>query len=185
MCRHLVALPVLAAATLAAGAVPAFTADSGTITVSITAQAPPAAPCIELLDPPGTLVDFGTHAFSTLNQPSGAPGDVEPTFRNCSTADEKVLIHGVDATAPPVTWTLDPNGPYPCGESSPRNAYQLVSRVDGASPLFLATTPATRLASAAPGATHTLALDLIMPCSGSDGAGRTFTTSIHLTVEPS
>jgi type 1 fimbria pilin len=181
MRRYLVAVLVLASVALAAGAVPAFTADSGTISVSITAQAPP-APCIELVG--GTLVDFGTHAFSTLNQPSSGPGDIEPSFRNCSSADEEILIHGADATGPSATWTLDPNGPYPCDAGSPRNTYQLGSTVEG-STLLLANTPATLLASAAPAVEHTLALFLVMPCAGSDGAGQTLTTSVELTAQSS
>ena len=49
----------LAALVAAVGAVPAFTADNGTIVGTVTAGAPP-APCIQLST---TTFDYGTLAF--------------------------------------------------------------------------------------------------------------------------
>ena len=178
--KHAVVLLVLAGAALLASAAPAFTADSGTVAVTVTAGAP-VSPCIEFATPPGTAVSFGTLAFSRPNAPSSSRGNVTPTYRNCSTAAERVVINGTDATSAGAVWALETSQPT-CNATSPRNQY-LIRYFHDQDPLqALAKTATTLAQSAAPGADHTLTLELIMPCEGSDGAGETFSASILLTA---
>ena len=105
--RLLGAVAALAGVALTVSAVPAFTADSGTVTVTIAAQAP-AVPCIEFATPPGVNVNFGVLPFSRpgLNGASFARGDIVPVWRNCGAESEQVHIHGTDATGASVTWSL-------------------------------------------------------------------------------
>jgi hypothetical protein len=172
-------LAILALAVLTAGALPAFTADSGTIAVSITAQAP-AASCLELATPPGASVSFGTRPFSRPNQTSTARGDVTPRFRNCGTTNADVTISGTDAAGASTVWALDPGFDYTCAASAARNTYLIAYFLDSNPVRFLGKSPASLLAAAAPGVDHDLILDWFMPCEGSDGAGQTFSASIVL-----
>jgi hypothetical protein len=179
--RWIAATGAFVVAALSLGAVPAFTADTGTITVTITAQAPAAA-CIELATPPGASVSFGTRPFSRSNQTSTARGDVTPRFRNCGTTDANIAISGTDATGASAAWTLDPGFDYTCAASAARNTYLIAYFLDSDPVRFLGKSPTSLLAGADPGVDHDLVLDWFMPCEGSDGAGQTFSASILLTA---
>jgi hypothetical protein len=178
--RVLGTVATLGIAVLAMGAVPAFTADNGTVNVSVTASAP-AGPCIEVT---GTDVSFGTLPFSSTSQTGFAYGNVNPRFRNCSTVDEDVAIEGSDATGPAATWALVP-GLSNCGGSSPAlDEYHLSYFVDGGNRQSVTKAKTALLTSAAPAASpdHELVLQLITPCVGSKGAGQTFAASVVLTA---
>ncbi len=178
--RLLGTIAALALAALAVGAVPAFTADTGTINVSITASAP-AGPCLEIT---GTDVGFGTLPFSTSSQTGFGYGNVNPQFRNCATVDEQIAIEGSDATGPSATWALAP-GLSNCGGSSPPlDEYHLTYVLDGGGTQSITKAKTTLLSSATPAANpdHELVLRLITPCAGSNGAGQTFTASVVLTA---
>lgn len=179
MRKYILGAIALAVVVAAATAVPAFTAASGTVTMSITAQ-PAAEPCIELLDPPGTQINFGTVGFSVPNQLSQKLGDVDPRLRNCSSADEAVLIKGDDATAPSAIWQLVVGSAV--GVCSAPNLYALLAQVFGGSAVWVGKVPGPFIASAASGATRDFQLNLVMPCAGSAGAGQTFATSVVLTA---
>ena len=73
--RWLGLIAAVTAAALAASAAPAFTADTGTVAVTVTAQAA-ATPCITVAP---TTLDFGTLPFSTAGTRStrfiGGAGD--------------------------------------------------------------------------------------------------------------
>src|SRR5919201_152749 len=103
MRRYLYGALALAAIMTAATAVPAFSASSGTVAVSVTAQAP-AAPCLTVA--PGN-VDFGTLPFSTPTDsgyiPSSAQRDI--TFTNCGTAGQNLFGQASNATGPSGSWT--------------------------------------------------------------------------------
>jgi len=187
MRRYLIATFALAGLALAAGAVPAFTADSGTINLSVTAQAPP-APCVEFAHPPGTQVGFGTHAFSTASQGNGGRGDVAPKFSNCSTATETLYIAGTDAQSAGHTWSLEYiNASTPCPAL---NQYLLYYSMDGFGGAPITKTNASLLnlktaiypSTWPAGEQHDLGLSLVMPCQGSDGAGEAFSFNVTLTA---
>jgi hypothetical protein len=171
------------ATALVVSDVPAFTATpTGTqaLSLTVTVQLPP-APCIEFLTPPGTSVSFGTASFT---RPQIAPtGDIAPKFRNCGTADEQITIEGTQATSPSTTWTLvAPGEPMFC-PTTPPNKYSLAYGKDGGSFTgSVYSTPTEVYPTVAPGAEHTLAFLLLMPCEGSDGAGETFSFGVTLTA---
>jgi hypothetical protein len=173
----------LVAAVIAASAVPAFTADTQSLSLTVTAQ-PPAAPCVEFATPPGTQVDFGTAPFSTPSVPSQRTGNVAPRFSNCSTATESFLIVGTDATSGGSTWALG-EITSPC---QPLNTLNLVYSIDTYGYARIGTT-STTLRNLRTGATtfvageaHDLGLAITMPCLGSVGGGQTFSLSVTLTA---
>src|SRR4051812_26297725 len=99
--RLLTLTVVLAGIALAATAVPAFTADSGNVTVSITVQAP-VAPCLTVT--PGS-VNFGTLPFSTNAGAGLSSGEANVTVGNCGTAGQNLLGSTTDATGPSGSWS--------------------------------------------------------------------------------
>jgi hypothetical protein len=171
---------------MAATAAPAFTADSGTVAVSVTAQAPP-APCLTVT--PGS-VDFGTLPFSTDNNASsglsqGHSSDI--SFKNCGTADQNLLGSTTPAAGPGGSWTptaYDGTSPHPCPVV---DQFYLALFLPNPS-LYLTGTPALVLASGgAPavypaGSTTLSRLDILMPCQGSNGAGETKTLTATFTA---
>jgi hypothetical protein len=191
--RLLCTLGVLAVATLAATAVPAFTADNQglSLTVTVAVPPPPPAPCVTFATPPGTQVNFGTRAFGTF-----AVGDVAPRFTNCGTATESLFIAGTDAqtvcsTTPCVvhTWTLA--GSLLCSSTPPNilNRYILAYGIDGGNPVASVAKATAPLVNSGglpttytPGEAHNLGFVMQMPCVGSDGVGESFDQSVTLTA---
>src|SRR5262245_51963903 len=137
--RLLCTTGLVAAVAALASVAPAFTADNASLTVTVTAQLPP-APCIEFLTTPGTNVRFGTVAFSRETLRATAGGDVEPRFHNCGTAAENIALSGSsEARSPLTTWTL---GGIDCSPTGPRNRYSLFWGIDGGGLLgFMTSTP--------------------------------------------
>ena len=170
---------------LAAGAVPAFTADNGTVTLTVTAAAP-ASPCIEFATPPGTQVGFGTHPFSTAAQVSTGLGDVAPRFSNCATVSESFLISGTDATSSATTWTLAGGVGNPCPT---QGVYRLFYNTDnfGSWPITktnaLLQNLSNQATTFAAGEAHNLGIELAMPCQGTGGGGQTFSLSVNLVAQ--
>lgn len=193
MRKHLVVTVALAAVALAS-AVPAFTADSGTVTVVLTAEETAATPCLTV--GPGTL-DLGTAAFSTpaarSELRSRTPG---VQTENCGTAPENVAVMGTDAVGPGGTWALgywvtDSSGGNPCDAGANVYFLQTNGSTAGVSLQATAITKASRLLGTAPnddpgvwgpGATADIALGLTMPCQGSNGAGETKSLSVTFTA---
>lgn len=175
MRKYLLGALALAATTTAVTAVPAFSADSGTVAVTVSAQAPP-TPCLTLS--PGAL-DFGVLPFA-------APGGADVFDRrslsltNCGTAGENVLASATNASGPSGSWTptsVTANNPCPT-----LNVYSLVwtPSASGFRILLLTGTPRMALDSQgqpwvfpAGSATSGGQLSLGMPCQGSNGAGET------------
>lgn len=163
---------ILALGALVLGTAPVQAADGGTVGVTITV----AAPCILVA---GSF-DFGTNAFSQ----AGAPvvvGVTGATATNCSGTTQVYLAHGADATAtadPTVTWSL---GNDPCTttnqyridltDANPVTTSVVLSNTDQS---FLTGVPADQITD--------LRGVLIMPCTGSDGAGLVMSSTITLTA---
>jgi hypothetical protein len=185
MHRRLLTLTVgLAALALAATAVPALTADSGTVTLSITARAP-AAPC--LIVTPGS-VSFGTLPFSTNAGAGMSTADANITTTNCGTAGQNLLGSTTDATGSSGSWTpfAYTGSVDPC--VAPNGFYLSIFGFNTPS-LFLTHTPAAVLAALGgaspavfPPGDKVFRMTLVMPCQGSDGAGETKTLSSTFTA---
>lgn len=195
--RLLAAVVALAGLLLAAGAVPAFTADSGTVNVTVAAEPPP-APCL-LVSPGG--VDFGTNPYSRPGARSNAYGDAPVRTESCSTAPQNVSVVGTDASGASGSWELGywatdapPQG-NPC-DASRGNLYFLGTNGSSGDPSLIrdsiAKTP--RLLSDydannqvipgvwQPGGVANIQLEITMPCQGSNGAGEQKSLSISLTA---
>jgi type 1 fimbria pilin len=187
-----IALTAVAAALFAVGAAPAFTADSGSVAVTVTAQAPP-APCLTVS--PGTA-DFGTRPFS---KPSGRSEWRVPNIRttNCGTAAQNVSVTGTNATGPSGSWQLgywetDGGTGNPCDApaNGGRDIYFLGTNGAPGPDVLLARSSITiaprfllRSGDLAPavwtaGQASDVTLEIEMPCEGSNGAGEQKSLSI-------
>ena len=182
--RWLGTIAALTVAVLAASAVPAFTADTGTIAVSIKAQAP-AAPCLAVTP---NSVDFGTHPFSTSNA-AISQGDTDITIDFCGTAPgQNLIVSTTPATGPSGSWTPLSYYPeltiHPCPDA---NKFYLSLFLPFPAH-YLTETPSAVLASIGgppkvfPVGAITSRLSFLMPCQGSNGAGETKTLTATLTA---
>lgn len=177
----------LAVAALAVGAVPALTADNGTVTVTVTAEAA-AAPCLALGT---TTMDFGTLAFSTPAADNGRNQAVGLT--NCGTANENITASGTNATSAAGAWALVQRPPNQVICSIGPNKYSLVvswyepGDTDYRIYTELTTTAAMLANSSGPYVFQPTQpvparLGMIMPCQGSNGPGETKNFSVTFTA---
>jgi hypothetical protein len=182
--RSLAAAAVLAVLALAATAVPAFTADNGTITVSITAQAA-VAPCVTVS--PGT-VDFGTLPFSTDDGAGLSQGSSDITVGFCGSASGQNLMGSTtNASSASGAWT-----PQPLTTSidvCPATDRFMLGVFGFTTPqLVLTGTPAPVLGSLGgppavfPAGDKVFRMTFYMPCQGSNGAGETKTLTTTFTA---
>jgi hypothetical protein len=189
MPRSLLALAAVAAAALVAGAVPAFTADNGSVTVTITAEAQ-ATPCITVAP---TSLDFGTLQFSTAGSLSrrfiGGAG-TSPTVTNCGTADQFMTITGSNASGTSGSWTIsgEADGTNPCPTS---DRFNLTGHreADANQGIQLTTSPVLVRAVGGvgpyvqgPSLSDNFGFTLDMPCQGSNGAGEQKTLAVTFTA---
>jgi hypothetical protein len=178
-------LTVVVATVLAVGAVPALTADNGTIVGTISVSA--VSPCIQIST---TGLDFGTASFATQGASSREESD-GVDVANCSTAESGITMTGSDATNGGSTWSLTDEWLNCDGQLNRYGLHQfeLPERFSGQS---LITTPRTlfhhrpptnsTVQTFAAGESETIGFQLAMPCVGSNGAGQTLTFSIALTA---
>lgn len=162
--RLCLAAALLSALTLTAGSVPAFTADNGSVTGTVTAAG---APCITVSP---ASVGFGTLQFGTTSGPQ------QVSVFNCGSSPQNTLVSGTDASGSAGTWALTSPVVTPC---SGIDKYSLIYKLLGGGSLFhsIATTQElVRDTGSIPipwGAGNSLGFDLhlVMPCQGSNGAG--------------
>lgn len=181
--RWLGTIAALAVAALAVGAGPAFTQSTptGTVAVTITAQAT-AAPCLTVT--PGA-VNFGPLPFSTSNSISQASTNITVGF--CGTATGQNLLGSTTpATGPSGSWTPLTDGAI---NSCPAlNEFHLNLSSLTTFYLFMTGTPAPVLQSVAgppavfPAGDKVFGLGIFMPCQGSNGAGDTKTLTATFTA---
>lgn len=167
--KHLFA-GALAACMLAAMAGPALGDDSGTV----AAQVSVAAPCITVT--PAQL-DFGTLG---LSQSAASPttGSRALGVENCGAGSQNVLARGTNAASTGgAAWTLEPNQGDLC--STPNRFTQRIDTGPLSIPLSVQNAP---IAPVAGGQTASWNALLVMPCSGSDGAGQAMTFSYVFTA---
>ena len=183
--RRLIALAGFLAAALTLMAAPAFTADSGSVVVSITAQAPP-APCLTVS--PG-LVNFGTLPFSTNNGAGLSSGESNIIVANCGTAGQNLLAATTDATGPSGSWTpVDYEVTQtvdPC--TGPNRFYLGVFGFTTPNLYMIGTPRHVRASLGGPPAVFPVGdkdfrMTIHMPCQGSNGAGETKTLSATFTA---
>jgi hypothetical protein len=164
--KQRVALAVaFAVATPALATSPALGAEDGTVHATVTVG----APCITL---PTTSVEFGTLTFSTPDTWSFK--ETPPmSVINCSGIPVDLLVRGTDATSATsaATWNLYGDGSGSCSQGP--NAYG-VGHVHGDYGYDHLTNLDQAAATGVPsGGRHSYRLTLLMPCTGSDGAGET------------
>jgi hypothetical protein len=187
--RLLLTIVVLATAALATSALPAFTADTGSVTVTIAAQ-PAATPCITVAPP---TMDFQTMAFSTAATLStrfiGGSG-TSPTVTNCGTSDQSLTITGSDASGTSGSWTVTgaARGTNPCPTL---DRFNLTGHreADANQNILLTTSPVLVRGVGGvgpylqgPGASDNFGFTLDMPCQGSNGAGEQKTLNVTFTA---
>lgn len=184
MRKYFVGAFALALLTAAVTAVPAFTADSGTVAVSVTAQAPAAA-CITV--GPNT-VGFGTLPFSTNNGAGMSEGTTDITVHFCGNASSQNLLGSTTpATGTSGSWTpLAYDGTiHPCPAI---NQFYLYIFGFTTFSLYMTATPAPVLQSLGgppavfPIGDKVFRLGILMPCQGSNGAGEAKTLTATFTA---
>lgn len=179
---------VIATFAFAAAAVPAFTADGGTISLRVVVQEP--AACLELKSPPGPQVDFGTIEFSRPGYvPFSRIADPRPVVLNCAGLGvaEDLYVKGSDATSvcssnpcTPSTWTLVPaTGGTPTCPTT--NAYALRYLQVGQNALSILKTNVLLGRVSALGERE-LMLEFMAPCLGSAGSGVPFSFTVDVTA---
>jgi len=172
------------AALVAALVLGAPSAVLGESSGTVPAQVEVAAPCITI-DAPGS-VDYGTLAFSTdPNSPRIKRGSPDLGFNNCGVGDEHVFVNGMDARdtfptpdPPTAVWSLVG------GSTCPQlNQYRInVSQPTTTGTGIVLSNELQELEVLGAGAADQQSTDLFMPCSGSDGAGKTMGFFITLTA---
>jgi len=171
------ALRILASAFLLTAVTPlsALASDSGTIAATVTG----AAPCITVS---GSFA-FGSLAFSQVGAPiqHQAPWNTV-TATNCGAQAEVILAHISAMTGGGVSWTATRTD-YACQTGV--NLYGLNIWDDADSyntNMLLDDTDRTFQASHAADVASNLNANIVMPCTGSDGAGTQMSATITLTA---
>lgn len=161
---------LVVAVALALSAGPAFGDDEGTVAAQVTV----AAPCIQVT--PAQL-DFGTLGLSAgVNDEVFATRPVTAT--NCGAA-ATIAARGSNASSTAgTTWTLEPEPSLLC--STPNRFMQRVS--NGGSSFALSSTQDTTIRQVAAGEAAPLDALVVMPCTGSSGAGEVMTFSYVFTA---
>ena len=172
-------LAVMALAAFGVSAAPVFSADDATVTATVSV----ASPCLELSG--DSAIAFGTGAFSRAASPPSELSKPVGTssLHNCSGALEDVFARGTDATGdaiPPAVWGLMPVA-HPCTAGTNKYA----ARTEDAShSLSLGLANATFVTLDAD-ETRGIGFSMLMPCTGSAGAGQTMSFSyVYTAAEP-
>jgi hypothetical protein len=172
--RAIVFAALFGATSMAVGAAPAFTADNGSVTATVSMQAP-AAPCLTV-DP--SSLDYGTMDFAQY-------GEQPVAIASCGSANQHTLVSATDADGPVGHWLLTAD--YIC--PGPVDRYSVRVNIFGVAQVWV-TNDAALIADSgsplvwAPGESPGASLSLYTPCAGSSGAGEamTFTTTFTAVV---
>jgi hypothetical protein len=175
--RRFGVLIVTAAFLFSATSTPAFSADNGSVSASVTPAA--GAACITL---DKTSINFGSLPLSQSGAVStNSPGpNANVLVSNCGDADSKLFGRATNATnqaQATVTWTLDNSTSEPCAIGA--NKFQLrvsdaTGSTGGYSKMLSQTDqllgPANYLLG--PGRSTSIAHEVRMPCTGSGGVSQ-------------
>jgi hypothetical protein len=184
--RGLTATIFVALAAAALSALPAFSQATGTVNAHVIAGAA-AAPCITITSPAsGGTVDFGSRPFNTSNPTVSWPGATDITVANCGTSPETFLARGTNAAAGAAQWSLQ-STPVDC--NGVLNVYNLMLRGPATDDptvirdVLLDSVSNEALAfSVAPNGSLTRSPRIVLPCSGSSGAGLQMSMSYLFTA---
>ena len=158
---------------------------SGTVAATVT----PASPCITI---DGTTADFGTPVYNT--SPSGpdtwtlgttnSTSPVNQTnIHNCSAAAENIYAHGSNASGTAVTsWTLSDSARSVCTLGTNTYKYRLLQAGQSGTQWYLTTADKGIWGNLAAGNNAGWSNFLVMPCSGSSGAGVAMSMTVTYTA---
>jgi hypothetical protein len=165
---------------LSMSAMPAFSdAHTGAVDATVTASA---GPCITV---GVAAIDFGTNEFSTTAGDVTSESDPYD-LTNCGDAPQSFHASGTDAqnTGATATWVLDDSAGLDCTSST--DEYQLLLFGTGAfqrlSSSVEKVVPDTGANPVAAAGSISVGNTLVMPCSGSSGAGDAMSLSILYTA---
>jgi hypothetical protein len=166
---------LLPLAAIALSAAPAWSADSATVSMSVT----PATACIQLNS--GSSLSFGTMTFSAPGQPGAQTINPGPEVQNCSSATTKVFGRGTNASnGTGANWSL--GGVWQPSTSTVDCSAGNVDKFDvGVATTWLSTADQQVFLLSA-GQKAQPPVYLVMPCTGSSGAGTTMNWSVILTA---
>ncbi|MGH8431692.1 MAG: hypothetical protein ACREUF_14950 [Solimonas sp.] len=164
---------ILVAALWLASSLPTFSADTGTVNVTVSAQA---QACLVV---GSTIINYGTKPFSAGTLIT-SPGNIS-AIDSCAPVAQNLQARGTDATGTAGAWTLV-NGTGGCGAGLNVNQFrhEISSLSSGQVKLTTSNQSVGTLAAGATGAS--LDTHLTMPCAGSVGAGQAMSTQIVLTA---
>jgi hypothetical protein len=133
-----------------------------------------------------TTVALGTQSFSDPSKPDKVVAPVKPVIGLCGQPNQKVLVHGTDASSTSSKWTLTGAAANPCAEG-PNVFHELVVNqgVPAQQQQEIRLTTNDSLLFPAAGQASTsfpVQLELEMPCGGSGGAGIASTFSYVFTA---
>ena len=140
---------------------------------TVTATVQVAGTCLTLST---NSIDYGVQSFST-NAANTVANEASATVANCGASSLDVAVTGSDAGSPTV-WTLadtDNTTNLVC-DFGPNQFGHIVSA--GGADVDLGLLPQPLASGIGAGALLPTSATLVMPCSGSDGAGETVSTSI-------
>jgi hypothetical protein len=169
---------LIAAVGAVVAVAPALTAASGTVAVTVVAEAPIVPiPCLTVT--PDTL-DFGTLPLSTGQGPLSS-GHRQVDVASCGSSSQMLYVGATDATGTSGTWSLA-GAAHPCpSTSSPPNRFGLVVGGDNGQQRL-----AVQLGSPQPwtslGTGLAVDVELDMPCAGSSGIGEPRAFHINFTA---
>jgi hypothetical protein len=164
-------------------AMPSFSADSGTVNARVSV----AAPCLTatVTWPSAPTLDFGSQSFTTPAQPGGTSLNDAVSITNCGSGSENVLVRGTDATTTTssAAWQLQSTDAT-CSVGANKYFVNTTIRDANGQKVYPATTLTTAnqlLANIGTGSRSVTPL-MIMPCSGSTGAGDSMSFDIVFTA---
>ena len=160
-----IAVGIAALSVFAVSATPAFTADNGTVNMTIQV----ASPCITVSP---QSVEFTPKTFSaSATEPTTSDASAMPEVTNCAAASESLFMQASNAAGSlGAQWSL--TSPSGIGV----NQYALKVGQQAATPGLAA------FGSLAAGDTRKNPLVLYMPTAGSAGSGQTMSMSVTFTA---
>ena len=174
--RRLIGLSAAAAMAiwLMAGAAPAWSQSSGSVTATVVVQG---SACITITP---TTFSYVASGLSTSTAPvTTLPSSAKPSAANCSTVTQNFLARGGPAMGTGASWTLETA--FNCDVPQINMYKHEVKPLSGSFTALTATNQTWESAVPA-NASRTLDTRLTMPCDGSNGVGQTISIPVTITA---
>ncbi len=169
----LVGSVVLATSVWLAATVPVFGDDTGVVTATVNVQD---VPCITL----GTTnINYGQKAFSTSLTFVNAPSSIS-NIDSCSTSAQTLLGTGSLATGTLASWSPVPT--LSCSGPSTNEYRHTLRNLESSADVHLSLSAQSLGTLAGNQQDASVGTMLLMPCTGSDGAGQTMAMQVTLTA---